>query len=62
VGKEEEIMKIMLGWAISTGYDLRRVVLCGFSVGAYSASLIPGLMPRILVSPFAGIIPFIEGK
>jgi alpha/beta superfamily hydrolase len=62
IGKEEQVMKIMLSWTISNGYDLRRVVLCGFSVGAYSATLIPGVMPRVLISPFAGIIPFIEGK
>ena len=53
-------MKIMLSWAVSEGYDLRRVVLCGFSVGTFSALILPGMMPRVLISPFSGIIPLVE--
>jgi hypothetical protein len=53
-------MKIMLSWAVSEGYDLRRVVLCGFSVGTFSALIPPGMMPRVLISPFSGIIPLVE--
>ena len=47
---------------IRQGYDLRRTVLCGFSLGSYSALCLEGLMPRILISPFSGIIPLIEEK
>ena len=53
-------IKVILAYAIKQGYDLRRTVICGFSLGSYSALCVEGIMPRILVSPFSGIIPLIE--
>ena len=58
----ESDIKVVLSWVIRQGYDLRRTVLCGFSLGSYSALCLEGLMPRILISPFSGIIPLIEEK
>ena len=53
-------LKVLLAYAVKQGYDLRKTVLCGFSIGSYSALCIEGIMPRILVSPFSGLIPLIE--
>lgn len=49
-----------MAYAVKQGYDLRKVIICGFSLGSYSALCIEGIMPRILVSPFSGLIPLIE--
>lgn len=57
----ETDIKVVLAWALKKGYSLSKIVLCGYSIGSYSALLVPGQMARILISPICGIIPFIEG-
>jgi hypothetical protein len=51
----------VLAWAQHLGYDLSNVIICGYSIGSYSALLVPGPMGRILISPICGVIPFVEG-
>lgn len=57
----EQDVKVVLAWAQHEGYELGRIVLCGFSIGSYSALVVPGPMPRLLISPVCGIIPYVEG-
>jgi pimeloyl-ACP methyl ester carboxylesterase len=33
----EEDLKLVLAWVITEGYKLNRAILCGFSLGSYSA-------------------------
>ena len=47
---------------MSEGYKLNRTILCGFSLGSYSALALCGMMPRILISPICGIISYLEGE
>lgn len=54
-------LKVVLAWAQHIGYPLHRIVLCGYSIGSFSALLLKGEMPRILISPICGVIPFVEG-
>lgn len=51
---------VVLAWAVRLGYKLNRIILCGFSLGSYSALCLEGEMPRILISPICGIISFFE--
>jgi hypothetical protein len=51
-----------MSWAIKQGYDLRRIILCGFSLGSYSALCLKGQMARILISPLCGITSYVEDK
>jgi pimeloyl-ACP methyl ester carboxylesterase len=57
----ETDIKVVLAWALLLGYDLANIIICGYSIGSYSALVIPGPMGRILISPICGIIPFVEG-
>lgn len=52
----------MLSWVIRKGYRMDRIVLAGFSLGSYSALCLEGVMPRLLISPVCGIMPFLEGE
>jgi hypothetical protein len=51
-------MRLVLAWTVRLGYKLSRTILCGFSLGSYSALCLEGEMPRILISPICGIISF----
>ena len=55
-------LKLVLAWTIAKGYKLSRTVLCGFSLGSYSALAIQGQMPRILISPICGVLSFLDGE
>ena len=57
----EEDIKLILAWVVSKGYSLGNTILCGFSLGSYSALTLEGVMPRILISPVCGILTFLEG-
>ena len=57
----EEDIKLVLAWIVSKGYTLDKTILCGFSLGSYSALTLEGQMPRILISPICGIYTFLEG-
>jgi len=35
-------MKIILAWIVKQGYKLNRTIICGFSLGSYSALCIKG--------------------
>lgn len=61
VNFETDLMCI-LAWAVKQGYDLRRTILCGFSLGSYSALCLQGQMPRILISPICGLISYVEER
>ena len=39
-----------------------RIILAGFSLGSYSALSMEVVMPRVLISPVCGIVPFLEGE
>jgi hypothetical protein len=54
----DEDIKLVLAWTVRLGYKLSRTVLCGFSLGSYSALCLQGPMPRMLISPICGIISF----
>jgi predicted esterase len=58
----EEDLKLVLAWVLNKGYDLHRIILCGFSLGTYSALSLMGQMPRILVSPVCGVYSFLNGE
>lgn len=53
-------IKTILSFVVSQGYDLRRVILAGFSLGSYSTLCLEGMMPRLLISPITGIISYVE--
>lgn len=55
----ESDLKCILAWAVKQGYDLRRIILCGFSLGSYSALCLKGQMPRILISPLCGLTSYV---
>lgn len=55
----ESDVKVVLAWAQQQGYELSKTILCGYSLGSYSALVVPGPMPRLLISPVCGIIPYI---
>jgi pimeloyl-ACP methyl ester carboxylesterase len=57
----ETDIKVVLSWVQHLGYDLSSIIICGYSIGSYSALLLPGPMGRILISPICGVIPFVEG-
>ena len=38
----EKDMRMVLSWALSLGYRLNRTILCGFSLGSYSALCLEG--------------------
>ena len=55
----ESDIKVVLAWAQHLGYSLSKIILCGYSIGSYSALVVNGPMPRLLISPVCGIIPFV---
>ena len=57
----EDDLKLILAWVLNEGYELKNVILLGFSLGSYSALLLQGQMNRILVSPICGIVAFLNG-
>lgn len=56
----QEDLKVVLAWILRQGYKMNKVVLCGFSLGSYSALCLQGQMARLLISPICGIISFFE--
>ena len=60
-GNYEDDIKLVLAWVVSKGYTLDKTILSGFSLGTYSALVLQGKMPRILISPICGILTFLEG-
>jgi pimeloyl-ACP methyl ester carboxylesterase len=58
----EEDLKLVLAYVLMLGYDLGRTILCGFSLGSYSALSLNAQMPRILISPVCGILSFFDGE
>jgi hypothetical protein len=51
----------VLAWVLKLGYDIKRCILAGFSIGTYSALYLKGIMPRVLIAPISGLISFLEG-
>jgi hypothetical protein len=49
----------MLAWALSLGYNIKRCILMGFSLGTYPTLYLKGMMARVLIAPISGIVSFI---
>lgn len=58
----EEDIETVLAWVLGQGYKLSKVILCGFSIGVYSALCLEGMMTRIVISGFAGLLPMVEKR
>ena len=58
----ESDLNLVVSWVIRKGYKMDRIILAGFSLGSYSALSMEGVMPRLLISPVCGIVPFLEGE